>query len=279
MRDAMDPRDLEEKLRRLRSAVRRVNWGRGPDILGVCEVETGELVRGLVDDGYRIVFHKGTYRRGNNTALATRLPLDGEPEFLDPGTTGRTILHVRLRWGQERLHVFVVHLKSKYNLATDTLGTRADEELRSKEALFLRDRVTRILEKEPAADVLLMGDFNEHYRDSVYRRELLAEEHRRGDRIPEAGDDDHRLRNLGAALQQSFRAGGTYYRHPDWSIVDNFLVSESLLQEGGVETSAFEAHIGVSWDLLDRYGQPSHFKRELPTCASDHLPVLLRLRR
>ena len=35
---------------------------------------------------------------------------------------------------------------------------------------------------------------------------------------------------------------------------------------------------GVSWDLLNNYGQQAHFKRAYPTCASDHLPVLVRIR-
>jgi hypothetical protein len=276
--DAMDPADQAEKTRRLKEVIRRVDFGRGPAILGLAEVETAELIGQLAGDGYRVVFDRGSYPRGLNSGLATRLPLIGEPEFLDPGTTGRTILHAVLAAGSERLHVFVLHLKSKAGRAMKTEETREDEGMRSKEAKFLRKRVDAILEAEPEADLLLMGDWNEHYRDSLFRRELLAEEYRRGIDPPSLDDDDRRLVNYGAALKQSFPQGGTSYYHPDWDIFDNFLLSETLAVRGGLWVSPYDVWIGVSFDLLDLYGQPEHFRREVPTCASDHLPVVLRIR-
>ncbi len=277
-RDRSDPVQLAERLRRMRAIVSRVNWGRGPDILLLAEVESEEMIRAVAGKGYEIVFDRGRYRRGLNVGMATRLPVISK-EYLDPETTGRTILHAVLGvGGKEHLHVFALHFKSKYNRATTTEETRADEELRSTEARFLQERLRRILEKDPGADLLVMGDFNEHYRDSLFRRDLLTREVRRGDRRPDTGDADHRLVNLGGALQQSYPSGGTVYYHPYWSIFDNILVSEEMLAPGGIETTPREAWIGVSWDLLNNFGTPAHFNPKYPTCVSDHLPVILRFR-
>jgi endonuclease/exonuclease/phosphatase family metal-dependent hydrolase len=277
--DAMDPADHAEKMRRLGQVVRRVGWGRGPDVLGLVEIESARLVAELAGPGYTVVFHEGKYERGLNVGLATRLPLaaDTPPEFIDPGTTGRTILHAVLQAGPEALHVFVLHFKSKRNAAAAGEDPRDDEELRSKEARELRERIDDILDDDPRANVLVMGDFNEGYRDSLFRRELRSEEHWRGAKEPDVGDDDARLLNYGPALQQSFRQGGTCYYHPNWDIFDNFLLSEALAERKGLFAPPSEAYIGVSFDLLDDYGEPAKFDRGKPTGASDHLPILLRI--
>lgn len=279
MVDAMDPADHAEKMRRLTQVIRRVDWGRGPDILGLVEIESARLVAELAGPGLTVVFHEGKYERGLNVGLATRLPLavDTPPEFIDPGTTGRTILHAVLQAGPEPLHVFVLHFKSKRSAATAGEDAAEDEALRSKEARKLRGRVEDILDDDPRANILVMGDFNEGYRDSLFRRELLAAETWRGAREPDLGDDDTRLLNFGPALLQSFRQGGTCYFHPNWDIFDNFLLSEALVEQKGLCASPAEAYIGVSFDLLDFYGQPAKFDRMKPTGVSDHLPILLRI--
>jgi endonuclease/exonuclease/phosphatase family metal-dependent hydrolase len=277
-RDKSDPKELAERLRRIRSVVGRVNWGSGPDLLVLAEVESADLIRSIVGDGYEVVFDRGKNSRGLNVGMATRLPVVSS-EYLDPKTTGRTMLHAVLKVEKQKLHVYGLHLKSKFNTATETEATRTDEELRSQEAEFLRAHVSRILKSDPNAEILIMGDFNENYRDSLFRRELLAKEFKRGDELPSLKDRDRRLLNLGAALEQSFPGGGTAYYHPHWSIIDNFLISEALALPGGLQTTAKEAHIAVSFDLLNNYGTPAHFNPRYPTCVSDHLPILLRLRR
>lgn len=276
--DRSDPEELAERQKRLRAVISRVDWGRGPDVLLLAEVENAEMIRALVGKGYEVVFDKGRYTRGLNVGMASRLPVQSH-EYLDPKTTGRTILHAVLSVGaKEKLHVYALHFKSKFNPATATGETGSDEETRATEARFLQAHVAGILRRDPTANVLIMGDFNEGYRDSLFRRDLLTRGLRRGDDLPDAGDDDHRLLNLGGALQQSYPGGGTVYYHPHWSIFDNILVSEALVHPGGLETSAKEAHIAVSWDLLNNYGNPSHFNAKYPTCVSDHLPVILRMR-
>jgi hypothetical protein len=278
-RDRSDPEELEERLRRMRAIVSRVDWGRGPDLLLLAEVENAKLIEAVAGEGYEIVFDQGRDTRGLNVGMATRFPVV-KSEYLDPKTTGRTILHAELRVGtEERLHVYALHFKSKYNRATATLETRADEETRAVEAAFLQGQIDKLFEADPAANVLIMGDFNEEHRDSLFRRELITREFRRGDDPPNLEDDDRRLLNLGESLQQSYPGGGTTYYHPHWNIFDNILISEALALPGGLSTTAKEAHIAVHWDLLNNYGTPAHFIAKYPTCVSDHLPVVLRFRR
>jgi hypothetical protein len=146
------------------------------------------------------------------------------------------------------------------------------------------------------ANVIVTGDFNEDYRDDLFRTEFLARAWHRGDPRPEADDADTRLLNLGGALQQSFPGGGTHYYEPvqarygrsyfaaNWSILDSFLISEPMSQPGGLYVTPYDAYIGVSWDLLDGLGTPGKLRRPHEskpfhaTGVSDHLPVLLRVR-
>jgi len=188
-------------LKRMRAIIKRVDWGHGPDVLLLAEVENAKLIRDLVGDGYEVIFDRGGYARGLNVGMATRLPVK-KSEYLDPKTTGRTILHAVLGVGsKERLHVFALHFKSKLNRATATLLTRTDEETRAIEARFLQEEIDQVLLANSKANILVTGDFNENHNDSLFRRELLTREFRRGDKLPGSKDDDQRLLNLGAALQ------------------------------------------------------------------------------
>jgi len=301
------PTDHAEKLRRLRETIRRVNWGRGPDIIGFAEVESREVLESLLDGlpgpGYRIHIRQGATKRRINTALAIRSSLpEGEevgyldlaiPKVTSPRPTGRLIVQAKLPLGHTSLNVFVSHLKSKWNVGDATEETRLDEQLRRIEAMSIRAAV-ETLGKD--ANVLVMGDFNEDHRDTIFRDTFLARLWHRGDPRPKTDDADARLLNLGGALQQSFPGGGTHYYEPvqsrygrsyfapNWSILDNFLVSEPMAVPGGLHVTPHDAYIGVSWDLLNSLGTPGKLRRPhaskpyYATGVSDHLPVILRIR-
>lgn len=297
-----------EKLRRLREVVRRVNWGAGPDVLCLTEVESrkvvADLLKGLPGPGWRIHVSEGKSRRRINTAIAIRgtMPPGEKLESFDPSpkpgpnaapATGRLVTHAYLPLGHTNLHLFVAHLKSKWNLGDETEETRLDENIRRREAKNLRAAVEGLGRR---ANVVITGDFNEDYRDHLFRREFLARAWHRGDPRPEAGDEDRRLLNLGGALQQSYPGGGTHYYEPvssrygrsyfapNWSILDSFLISEPMSQPGGLYVTPYDAYIAVHWDLLDKLGTPGKLRRAHPsqpyyaTGVSDHLPVVLRVR-
>ncbi len=283
--DALEPPVFEEKLRRIREVVRRVDFGRGPDILALVEVETPEVVRQIVGQvpgpRYEVFLKPCGYERGINVALATRLPVAAGTavEHLDPGTTGRTILHAVLQTGPEPLHVFVFHLKSQRNLEREPEVDAANRALRVKEAKFLRGRVDAILAKDAAANILLLGDYNEDCDDSMFRDVLQAVEARRGDKAPTytTGDEVRLLVNYGPALKQSFPRGGTCCYYRKWSVFDNVLTSEALALPGGLWLTPYKVWIGVTWDQLDNFAEPEHFDLKYPTGVSDHLPVIMRL--
>jgi len=296
-----------EKMRRLREVIRRVNWGRGPDLIALAEVESKPLVEdllaGLPGPGYRVHLRPGASPRRINTAIAIRktLPEGEEVRWLDlavPETdplrpTGRLVTHAKLPLGHTSLDLFVCHLKSKWDLGAATEETRLDETLRRREAEMIR---AAAVAAGADANVIVTGDFNEDYRDDLFRTEFLARAWHRGDPRPEAGDADARLLNLGGALHQSFPGGGTHYYEPvqsrygrsyfapNWSILDSFLISEPMSQPGGLYVTPYDAYIGVSWDLLNALGTPGKLRRPHEskpfhaTGVSDHLPVLLRVR-
>jgi len=299
--------DHAEKLHRLREVIRRVNWGRGPDVLGLAEVESpdvvADLLEGLPGPGYRIHCREGASTRRINTALAFRktLPAGEVVRYLELAVpdsdplrpTGRLVVYAKLPLGHTGLDVFVVHLKSKRNLGKATEETRLDEELRRREARQIRAAVAAA---GPSANVLVMGDFNEDCDDHLFRTEFLARPWHRGDPRPKKDDGDARLLNLGGALQQSFPGGGTHYYEPvasrygrsyfapNWSILDGFLISAPMSRPGGLYVTPYDAYIGVSWDLLNQLGTPGKLRRPHgtkpfhATGVSDHLPVLLRVR-
>ena len=151
-----------------------------------------------------------------NTAIAIRnsLPAGETVRWLDlavPETvllrpTGRLVTQVKLPLDHTSLDLFVCHMKSKWNLGKTAEETRLDETLRRREAGMIRAAADAA---GADANVIVTGDFNEDYRDDLFRTEFLARAWHRGDPRPEADGADARFLNLGGALQQSFPGGGT----------------------------------------------------------------------
>lgn len=278
------------KVDRLAEALLRLGDGRGPDILAIVEVENrraAELLRAALNARLPSELHyTGLAHRDNRTgrriepALLTRLPLVDIPgraggpskgrRKYDPRDFGiRRILEARVEVAGAPLTIFVSHWTSRVTDRTD--------EKRSAYAEALYDAVLDVLAADPAADVLLCGDFNDQPDDPSVAMGLRTVS---DPTLVRASDARPYLLNLMAGRDP--REFGTYFYSGRWQILDHIVVSPGLLDDRGWRVVPETLRVANDEPLRShadrrpfRFGGP---RQEAPRGYSDHFAVTVRLR-
>ena len=222
---------LEIKLNNLAKIIRKMNDGRGPDVLGLCEVENRKVVEMLVAKlatlgrKYEIVHQDSPSDRGIDTALVYDTNVfelaDAKFHFVDAEKT-RDVVEAKLRRvgsGDDgaALYVFVNHWPSRNN----------DEWQRIMAATVLRTRLDEILAADPAADIVMVGDFNDEPDNVSLRRFLRAVTEPENATRGAVYDTTAPI----AAEEQ-----GTFVYDDQWQLIDHVIISPGLLDG-----------IGFSW--------------------------------
>ena len=139
------------------------------DVLGLCEVENyfvlDELNNAYADRDYKIIHYDSPDSRGIDNALLYDQNvfnvLESSPikNNLPSGKPTRDILYVKGEFAGYILHIFVNHWPSNYG------GKEKAIPKRRVTARLLANEVSTLLSHNPAAEILLMGDFNEDPTD------------------------------------------------------------------------------------------------------------------
>ena len=222
------PERLDIKLGNLAKTIRKMNNGRGPDVLGLAEIENRKVVEMLVAKlaslgrKYEIVHKDSPSDRGIDTALiydAKVLELvDSKFHFVDAEKT-RDIIEAKFKRAgagadAAALYVFVNHWPSRNN----------DEWQRIMAATVLRKRLDEILAADPKADFVLVGDFNDESDNVSIARFLRASK-------TEEIAADGTLYDTTAYL--STEGKGTFVYDDKWDLLDHIIVSPGLLDGEG----------------------------------------------
>jgi len=255
-----------------------------PDLIGLCEVEnrsvtealarTGKLKKmdyGVVQDDspdrrgidVALLYNPGKFKYLSHRSIAIRFPRDT--------TRVRDILYVKGRAGGEMMHIFVNHWKSRSG------GVQATEQKRVFSAVVLRRTIDSILNFEPQAKIIIMGDFNDEPTNMSIMQILMAADKRKN-----TGRRD--LYNLMYDMH-NLHDTGTYSYKGSWLMLDQIIVSYPLLQDkNGWHTGYDGGHIfSEEWMLYDnpKAGRPvpnrTYAGPAYTGGISDHLPVLLKL--
>ena len=244
-----------------------------PAVIGLCEVENARVVSDLAGTaelaavGYVVLHFDSPDERGIDVALfvdPTRvrvLQAEALPIALDDDAT-RDVLHAQLDVvGPSDLHVFVNHWSSRSG------GQEVSEPKRMAAAVVVRAQVDALLEQDPDAQILIMGDLNDGPTDRSVQQGLRASCN------PSDGAD------LFALMCMDQPPGhGSHHYQGEWNYLDQFVVSRSLLER----TESAKA----LWDKRLLFRHPKHGQSPDRTYSgghykggfSDHLPVVLRLK-
>lgn len=273
---------FETKLDNLAQVISGMNRGKGPDLLGLQEVENRyvleELAKKLPSIPYGIVHYDSPDPRGIDVALLYNRDLF---------TLRHSMPHrVALRWRRstrdilqatfqdhrgKRLHVFVNHWPSRGG------GTAESDPDRFAAAKTLARAIDYIFQRDPAAHVIVMGDFNDEPNSPSIRIALDADPY-----PSRSGYAAHSLYNLSS--KKSAQGFGTYYHSfrgsREWRMYDQIMVSGALLESARIEYDANSLQIDRPGYMLKNRGwdkgapRPTfEYQEDYLGGYSDHLPV------
>ncbi|MBK8925091.1 MAG: endonuclease/exonuclease/phosphatase family protein [Crocinitomicaceae bacterium] len=270
----------QDKLNKTAKTIIALGGWEPPAVVGLCEVENIQCLKDLIYNsplekfGYEIVHQESKDNRGIDVALLYR------PEFFqfisfhsyelifpaDHSPT-RDILYVKGMVGEDTLHLFVNHWPSRYG------GQMATEPKRQFAAQTLRQKYDSLMAINPNANILAMGDFNDH-PDDVSMFEILRA--KKDTSEMQAGD----LLNL---IWQYEHVKGTHNYQHEWGILDQFIASPALFSGAVKLLSPIErAQIFDAEYLLepekDGIGQTTnrtYIGFDYHGGFADHLPIYL----
>jgi len=257
-----------------------------PGIIGLAEVENKKVLLDLIKTAnlskgnYGIVHYDSPDKRGIDVALLyskdlfkvefqRSIPIN----FPRDTSLTRDILMVRGKTNDsDNMYVFVNHWKSRSG------GISVTENKRIYSAVVLRKVVDSIFNIEPKAKIIIMGDFNDEPTNRSIHQILMANNKRKNPGTRDLFNlmyDMHNMNNL-----------GTYHYSGSWNMLDQIIISQSLLDkkhgyftdfDGGKifseEWMLYNNSKAGTWTPNKTYGGDTYFGG-----ISDHLPVYVVLR-
>lgn len=272
----------QEKIRNHSQTFTAIGGWEAPEIIAVCEIENRYVLESLTefsilkDWNYQIVHIDSPDKRGVDVGLLYRPDkieiLEYEAltvQFPEQNARPtRDILHVKaLVLNTDTLHVFVNHWPSRYG------GMMASQPKRLVAAQTVRYKVDEVFDINPDANIVITGDFNDEPENKSITEVLRVH-------LEEEVLDDSELFNLMYELTGKV---GTHKFNGEWGILDQFIVSTSLVKgQGKLKITTNRAQVfQAEWLLIDetRYMGKKPFRTyqgpKFLGGYSDHLPIYL----
>jgi predicted extracellular nuclease len=257
-----------KKLEHLVEAI-TLNLDQNPILIGLMEVENYMVVQDLMRYGkmketnYSLLHKNSPDTRGIDCALIYDRdrfkPL--QTEFLEVSIDTalyfhtRDIVYVRGElYGGKEMHVFVNHWPSR----------RGGEDLtvykRIRAAEIVRAKVDLILAENPKANIVIMGDLNDHPTDKSVAETLKAKSRK-----------DKKADLIDLMYEDHLAKEGTHY-YDGWGCLDHFIVSKALFKgKGKIKLKKKDAVIVKDDKLL--YQPKEGQKRPSTTYGADTLII------
>ncbi len=217
------------KINHMAHVISSMNEGKGPDVLGVCEIENNAVLQDLVLDKqleklqYDIIHYESPDDRSIDNALiykSSRFKFIYSAAYPvkfaeNPHAKTRDILLVKLQAKNKESIVFLVnHFPSR-------LGGPGTEIKRFQAAKVLRHVYDSLLKANPKQAVVIMGDFNDEPTDPSIDSVLAA----KGSTNEMKAEND--IFNTMYALKKN--GEGSYFYRKEWNMLDQLMVSKPLV--------------------------------------------------
>jgi endonuclease/exonuclease/phosphatase family metal-dependent hydrolase len=203
---------FNQKLINLSAVIMSMNRGKGPDLLGLCEVENKAVIESLLvflNPVYEIVHIESPDGRGIDNALLYRNDkfslVSYSADTVDLGRTNtRSILYGRLAVkNSDTISVYVNHWPSRS-------GGEGSEAKRIKAAETLKKNVMY-----NSDFMIIMGDFNDEPENISV------------DSVLNAGPAGSGKDLLNLAYEISLRGEGSYKYRENWNMLDQIIISKN----------------------------------------------------
>jgi len=275
-----------KKLNNISKVITAVGQWELPEIIGLCEIENRFVLEGIIKQTalkkfpYRIIHKESPDRRGIDVGLLYRkdrfTPINYEAVRVtfpfDANKPTRDILYVKgSNNSNDTLHIFINHWPSRWG------GQLETDRKRVYAASVLRKKVDSLFKADTNPNIIIMGDLNDYPDNNSVTESLKAIN--RFDLFK-----DEELYNLAYYLQEE-KGKGTHKYHGEWGVLDQIIVSGSLLKEDNkIHMTVDDAHVFEAPFLLEpdeHYVGVKPFRTyvgfKFHDGFSDHLPVYLDL--
>ncbi|MCG9880764.1 MAG: hypothetical protein MH472_09220 [Bacteroidia bacterium] len=272
------------KLANMSSVISQINQGKGPDFLGMCEVENdlvvGDLTKTLGKKGltYQYIWHDSKDERGIDNALLykkehvnsvqSRL-FDINPDSIGGSITRGLLMADFTLKNQSRLVIFVNHWPSRRG------GEKESEPKRIYVAKYLKHLCDSIQKKDPKVHIVLMGDFNDHPDNISISEHLKAKES-----VKSVTKNDF----YNPMFQLVKEGKGSYNHRGNWNFLDQFILNQNLVKGKSklsyVDQSAQAFKEEWMLETEEKYkGNPKRTfgGKKYLNGYSDHLPIYMYL--
>lgn len=240
-----------------------------PDLIALCEVENDSVLKDLSkrsllrNAGYEYLITSSSDVRGIDVALLyspfSFAPIRSYSIRVTPIEGMRPTRDILYACGEtvsgDTLHVFVVHLPSRYG------GEHYSQPFRQAAADRLCEAVDSVLHVAYAPKILIAGDFNDGVEGKTLQQIYT-----------------HGVQNLTKEATSPKGVHGTYRYHGQWECIDHILGSSSVCEK--VKTAKIHAPAFLLEDE-PRYGgykpRRTYNGMRYQPGYSDHLPLVVRL--
>ncbi len=276
---------LEKKLFNQARIIRMINDNKGPDILGVSEVEHQYLLdrmdeKFLNDLKYNVAYLESPDNRGIDNGLIYKsdkfsvISINADTIHLPDNYPTRLILNVNLisNDSKDTLYVFVNHWPSRRG------GLEESEPNRIAAAELLRKKVDQIFKIKKNPNIIIIGDFNDEPANNSILKTLkatpfLCDKNEKGVKL----DSSDELFNLSYKAYQN--GEGTLKYRNDWNLLDQIIVSSNVIENSDFNFICDSYTIFKPWIILTHSGKyegtpfPTYGGNRYLGGYSDHFPV------
>ena len=280
---------VDKKLYNLSRVIRSMNDSRGPDLLGVCEVEHQSLLDTMInkylsDKSFKVAYLESPDGRGidngiiYNSKMFSLLDVKGHTVDMGGGYNTRLVLEgIFLLQEKDTIYFFVNHWPSRRG------GEDKSEPSRIKAAKTLRNRVEFIFANNPISHIVIVGDFNDEPTNISVKDHLKAEPF-----FCDSLDHENLSENFGTDLfNLSYKAWsdgeGSYKYKDDFNMLDQIIVSKELLVGLNIKYVCNSFEVYKPSLMVTRSGKfqgapfPTYGGVRYLGGYSDHFPVTAKL--
>lgn len=279
---------LDNKLYNLARVIRSMNNNKGPDILGMCEVEHQSLIDSMLqkflsDKNYSVAYLESPDERGIDNGLVfnkdklSLLNVQGLYVSLTPNDQTRLILFVKLLLNKkDTLNVFVNHWPSRRG------GQEQSEWARIAAAKTLRHTVDSLFSSNKKCNIIIVGDFNDEPNNISITENLKAApflcDTVNKNNLPVDNKTD--LFNL--AYKKYSEGDGSFFYRDNFNMLDQIIISRNLLLDIDLkyECNSFEVYrpefIVTHSGKFKGTPFPTYGGKRYLGGYSDHFPVIAK---
>jgi predicted extracellular nuclease len=275
------PERYQQKLTNMASVIEKLGDADGPEILGVCEIENRKVLEDLAAQptlasrNYKVIhfespdvrsidvalfYKESVFKPIEQTAVPVTLPNAEEKT--------RDILKVKGILNGDTITILVNHWPSKRG------GAEESDPKRAAAAKTAREIVDQEQIKNQKAKILLMGDFNDTPDSKAITDVLNANKNAEA-------EPNRQLYNAFAQMAEDKK--GSYYYKGEWDMIDQMMLSKSLLTDKKLHYVPNSATIVNDERITEKEGKfagaplRTYAGKKYLGGYSDHFPVYIKL--